>query len=84
MLFNHYYCINRDFVASDSGNGDTGLDAQSGLLAPHEQHQQYLGEHRPELDQFPYPEWEGQRLPGKCLYFKLNIILYCIGIVQME
>jgi regulatory factor X 1/2/3 len=35
------------------------MEAQ-GALTPHQQHQQYLGDSRPELDPFPDFEWEGQ------------------------
>ena len=81
------FLTKREFHAgSDSGNGEGSLESQSGL-APHVQHQQYLGERRPELDQFPYPEWEGQRLPGQYYFpdwalFHL-LILFLIFVLSM-
>lgn len=57
-----YYC--REPSNSESGNGDGGLECQASLT-PHQQHQQYLGDLRPELDSFPDLEWEGQLVIGK-------------------
>ena len=61
------YFMCRDLSSSETGNGEGGLDSQGGLT-PHQQHQQYLGDHRPELDPFPDMDWEGKLLPGQSLY----------------
>ncbi|XP_019850311.1 PREDICTED: DNA-binding protein RFX2-like isoform X1 [Amphimedon queenslandica] len=49
----------RESSNGDGGSGDGGIDSAANLT-PHQQHQQYLGDHRPELDQFPDLDWEGQ------------------------
>ena len=54
----------KDLSSSETGNGEGGLDSQGGLT-PHQQHQQYLGDHRPELDPFPDMDWEGKLLPDR-------------------
>lgn len=56
----------RESSNGDGGNGDGGLDSTANLT-PHQQHQQYLGDHRPELDQFPDLDWEGQAALGTCV-----------------
>lgn len=78
-LNEHTFPYSRDFSAgNDPSNGEGGLDAQM-------QHQQYLGEGRPELDQFPYPEWEGQNLPSMTiisLHFIIIIHTFVDGITN--
>lgn len=73
MKITLYY---REPSNSESGNGDGGVECQASLT-PHQQHQQYLGEHRPELDSFPDLEWEGQFALGRattCVSSDLNCV----------
>lgn len=52
----------KDYRNSDSGGGDN-LQENSGSLTPQQQHHQYLGENRPDMDAFPEIEWEGTPVP---------------------
>ena len=58
-LFLQNTLLCRESSNGDGGSGDGGIDSTANLT-PHQQHQQYLGDHRPELDQFPDLDWEGQ------------------------
>ncbi len=52
----------------DSGSpvegGETSTQPQD--MTPQQQHQQYLGDSRPELAQFPDIQWAGTPIPGMC------------------
>ena len=54
----------RDYRSCEGASGEGGPETQANLT-PHEQHQQYLGERRPELDPFPDLDWEQHPIPGK-------------------
>lgn len=74
--------LNREPSNGESGNGDSGFDSQTGLT-PHQQHQQYLGEHRPELDPFPELDWEGQLGKLYIIFFiKVNNTLGLISLLS--
>jgi hypothetical protein len=60
----------RDYNEGDSpAEGGEG-SAQPQDLTPQQQHQQYLGETRPELEQFPDIQWAGTPIPGEELSLK--------------
>lgn len=48
---------------SPSEGGDGGAQPE---LTPQQQHQQYLGDSRPELPPFPEIQWAGNPIPGWC------------------
>ena len=57
-----YFC--RDFASggSPSEGGEGGAPPE---LTPQQQHQQYLGDSRPELPPFPEIQWAGNPIPGE-------------------
>lgn len=61
-----------NFLSSYREYNEGGSPAEGGEgssqpqdLTPQQQHQQYLGESRPELVQFPDIQWAGMPIPGK-------------------
>ena len=54
----------REYQSNDSPaeGGECGTQPQD--LTPAQQHQQYLGDSKPELTQFPEIDWEGTPIPG--------------------
>jgi len=61
-----YFIFLREYQASDSP-GEPGETAtlSSQDLTPAQQHQQYLGESKPELVPFNDIDWQGAPLPGQ-------------------
>lgn len=55
----------RDYneIGSPAEGGEGSAQPQD--LTPQQQHQQYLGESKPELDQFPDIQWAGTPIPGE-------------------
>ena len=49
--------------------------AQPQDMTPQQQHQQYLGDSRPELVQFPDIQWAGTPIPGKQVMKTLSILI---------
>lgn len=51
------------------GSGDSPSEGGEGgaqpELTPQQQHQQYLGDSRPELPPFPEIQWAGNPIPGQ-------------------
>lgn len=54
---------------AEGGEGST----QPQELTPQQQHQQYLGDSRPELKPFPEIQWAGTPIPGKYCKDKASI-----------
>lgn len=63
-LLKHLFISCRDYVSggSPSEGGEGGAQPE---LTPQQQHQQYLGDSRPELPPFPEIQWAGNPIPGK-------------------
>lgn len=55
------------------GSGDSPSEGGEGgaqpELTPQQQHQQYLGDSRPELPPFPEIQWAGNPIPGQQKYY---------------
>ena len=60
------------------GSGDSPSEGGEGgaqpELTPQQQHQQYLGDSRPELPPFPEIQWAGNPIPGQ----QIHVLVYCI------
>lgn len=58
------FFVCRDYASggSPTESGDSGT--QPAELTPQQQHQQYLGDSRPELPPFPEIQWAGNPIPG--------------------
>ena len=53
----------REYQSGDV-SGESGEGLAPGELTPQQQHQQYLGERRPELPTFPEIHWDATPVPG--------------------
>lgn len=64
------------------GSGDSPSEGGEGgaqpELTPQQQHQQYLGDSRPELPPFPEIQWAGNPIPGQ----QIHVLIYCIQSVE--
>lgn len=59
------FLFNRDYNEGGSpAEGGEG-SSQPQDMTPQQQHQQYLGDSRPELEQFPDIQWAGTPIPGE-------------------
>ena len=71
--------------------GESAEGVAPGELTPQQQHQQYLGERRPELPTFPEIHWDTTPVPGKKysvgflkLCSNLFIIICCVLFFYMH